>query len=128
MNSVTLIGRLTRDPELSYTPSQMAKCTFSVAIDRPTKPGAEKQADYPRIVVWGRQAENCSKYLAKGRQVGIEGRIQTGSYKNKNGDTVYTTDVIANRVEILSSDRAAEKPKQTSQADMFEAIEEEVPF
>ena len=128
MNSVMLIGRLTRDPELSYTPSQMAKCTFSVAIDRPTKPGAEKQADYPRIVVWGKQAENCSKYLAKGRQVGIEGRIQTGSYKNKNGDTVYTTDVIANRVEFLSSDRAAEKPKQTSQADMFEAIEEEVPF
>ncbi len=102
MNSVQLIGRLTRDPEIRYTSgSQMAVATFTIAIDRPTRAGAEKQTDFPRITVFGRQAETCEKYLAKGRKVAIEGRIQTGSYQNKNGDTVYTTDVVANRVEFL---------------------------
>ena len=102
MNSVQLIGRLTRDPEIRYTSgSQMAVATFTIAIDRPTRAGAERQTDFPRITVFGRQAETCEKYLAKGRKVAIEGRIQTGSYQNKNGDTVYTTDVVANRVEFL---------------------------
>ena len=102
MNSVQLIGRLVRDPDVRYTAgSQMAVASFTIAIDRPTRAGEEKKADFPRITVFGRQAETCEKYLAKGRKVAIEGRIQTGSYQNKNGDTVYTTDVIANRVEFL---------------------------
>ena len=102
MNSVQLIGRLTRDPEIRYTSgSQMAVATFTIAIDRPTRAGGERQTDFPRITVFGRQAETCEKYLAKGRKVAIEGRIQTGSYQNKNGETVYTTDVVANRVEFL---------------------------
>lgn len=102
MNSVVLIGRLTRDPELRYTPStQMAVATFSIAIDRPTRAGGERQTDFPRITVFGKQAENCERFLAKGRLVGVQGRLQTGSYQNKNGDTVYTTDVVADRVEFL---------------------------
>lgn len=102
MNSVILIGRLTKDPEIRYTTgSQMAVATFSVAVDRPTRQGEEKKADFPRITVFGRQAENCEKYLSKGKKVAIEGRIQTGSYQKQNGETVYTTDVVANRVEFI---------------------------
>lgn len=101
MNSVQLIGRLTRDPEVRYTQSNMAIATFSIAIDRPPRQDGTKETDFPRITVFGRQAENCERYLVKGRLVGIEGRIQTGSYTNRNGDKVYTTDVVANRVEFL---------------------------
>ena len=149
MNSVQLIGRLVRDPDVRYTAgSQMAVASFTIAIDRPTRAGEEKKADFPRITVFGRQAETCEKYLAKGRKVAIEGRIQTGSYQNKNGDTVYTTDVIANRVEFLDwgdrqqggggfqqgADRApAPQAPQAPQSpaedrpDSFQAIEEDVP-
>ncbi len=74
---------------------------FTLAIDRPARQGEERKADFPRVVVFGRQAETCEKYLAKGRLVAVEGRIQTGSYQNRNGDTVYTTDVVASRVEFL---------------------------
>lgn len=144
MNSVVLIGRLTRDPEVRYTAStQMAVATFNVAIDRPVKQGGEKQTDFPRITVFGKQAENCEKYLAKGRLVGVQGRIQTGSYQNKNGETVYTTDVIADRVEFLewgdnqstggrnsarADNRQAEAPVQEEMPDSFQALDESVPF
>ncbi|MDX9888170.1 MAG: single-stranded DNA-binding protein [Anaerovoracaceae bacterium] len=102
MNSVVLIGRLTRDPELRYTPStELAVATFNLAIERITKEGKEKQTDFPRITVFGRQAENCEKFLEKGLLVAVQGRLQTGSYKNKDGATVYTTDVVADRVEFL---------------------------
>jgi len=138
MNQVTLIGRLTRDPEIRYTSgSQMAVATFTVAIDRPTKQGSEKQTDFPRVTVFGKQAESCEKYLMKGRLVAVNGRIQTGSYKNKNDDTVFTTDVIANRVEFLEwGDRpqgngyAAPQQQAMPEAmpDSFQAIDEDVPF
>ena len=102
MNQVILIGRLARDPELSYTPNtQSAVCRFTIAVDRPRRNGEDAGADFIRITVWGRQAETCDRYLSKGRQVAIQGRIQTGSYKNREGVTVYTTDVVADRVEFL---------------------------
>lgn len=102
MNSVNLIGRLTKDPEVRYiSETGMAVATFTVAINRPVKQGQEKKTDYPRVTVFGRQAENCERYLDKGRLVGIQGRIQTGSYKDRDGKTVYTTGVIADRVEFL---------------------------
>ena len=145
MNSVVLIGRLTRDPEVRYTAAtQMAVATFTIAIDRPVRAGGEKQTDFPRITVFGKQAENCEKYLAKGRLVGIQGRLQTGSYQNKDGATVYTTDVVADRVEFLEwGDRPAAgsgftAPRQNAFAapasmpeempDSFQAIDEDVPF
>ena len=109
MNNVQLIGRLTRDPETRYTPNQMAVCSFTIAIDRPPKDG-EKKTDYPRITVFGRTAENCERFLSKGRLVGVSGRLQTGSYTDKNGATVFTTDVIADRVEFL--ERAEQRTEQ----------------
>lgn len=99
MNNVILIGRLTKDPEVRYN-NDLTIATFTLAIDRPTK-GKEKQTDFPRITVFGKQAENCEKFLAKGRLVGVQGSIKTGQYKNKEGITVYTTDVVADRVEFL---------------------------
>ena len=103
MNNVELIGRLTRDPDVRYTSgnNQQAVATFNLAIDRPPDRNGQKQTDFPRVTVFGRQAENCEKYLKQGRMVAIQGRIQTGSYQNKNGDTVYTTDVVAHRVEFI---------------------------
>ncbi|WP_324824297.1 single-stranded DNA-binding protein [Sinanaerobacter sp. ZZT-01] len=113
MNSVVLIGRLTRDPEMrSIAETQTSVATFSIAIDRHVRNGAEKKTDFPRIIVFGKQAENCERYLKKGRLVGIQGRIQTGSYKTQSGETRYTTDVVAERVEFLEW---VEKVQSTSE-------------
>ena len=128
MNSAQLIGRLTRDPEVRYTASQMAVATFSVAIDRPVKAGGERQTDFPRVTVFGKQAENCEKYLAKGMRVAVEGRIQTGSYQNKNGDTIYTTYVVANRIEFIDFKDNQKTSKDNEIPDSFQAIDEDVPF
>lgn len=133
MNNVTLIGRTTREVELRYTTSQTAVARFSIAISRPTKDG-EKKADFPSIIVFGKQAENCEKYLAKGRLVGIQGRLQTGSYEKNDGSKVYTTDVIAERVEFLEwgdaenrTENHAERESQES-IDDFKTLDEAVPF
>ena len=118
MNRVILIGRLTRDPELRYTQSQQPVCSFSLAVDkrlsRDKRQEMESQnrptADFFRITVWGRQGENASTYLRKGSQCAIEGRLQSGSYVDKEtGKTIYTTDVVADSVEFLGgkSDNAA---------------------
>ena len=142
MNSVVLIGRLTRDPEIRYTAgTQMAVATFTVAIDRPVRSGGEKQTDFPRCTVFGKQAENCERYLAKGRLVGVQGRIQTGSYQNKDGQTVYTTDVVADRIEFLewgdkpAGNQSRDRQNTPHQADPqddapegFQALDEDVPF
>lgn len=133
MNTVILIGRLTREPEVRYTNGQMAITTFSIAIDRPPKSDGTKETDFPRITVFGKTAENCSKYLTKGRKVAIEGRLQTGSYNNKNGDTVYTTDVVANRVEFLEwgdkNKSSNDNLKDDNIPDSFKEInEEDIPF
>ena len=125
MNVVTLIGRLTSDPEVRYiSESQTAIATFTLAINRPLRNGEEKKTDFIRVTVFGRQAENCERYLAKGRLIGVHGRIQTGSYTDKDGRKVYTTDVIANRVEFLEWDNK-EKSEIPSG---FRAVEDECPF
>jgi len=109
MNSVVLIGRLTRDPELRYIPvTGTAVSKFTLAVDRglskDKKQEMESQgkqtADFINITVWGKQAENAANYLAKGRLVAIHGRIQTGSYE-KDGIRIYTTEVVASNVEFL---------------------------
>lgn len=134
MNSVNLIGRLTKDPEVRYiSETGMAVATFTVAINRPVKQGQEKKTDYPRVTVFGRQAENCERYLNKGRLVGIQGRIQTGSYKDRDGKIVYTTDVIAERVEFLDfGDKAAQNDAQSVSEGVpegFRAVsDEDIPF
>lgn len=129
MNNVVLIGRLTKDPEIRYTSgSQMAVATFSIAIDRQVRQGEEKKTDYPRIIVFGKQAENCERFLAKGRLVGVQGRLQTGSYTNKDGVIVYTTDVVADRVEFLEwGDKPKEETKEEEKEEPKEKKEEYAP-
>ena len=109
MNNVVLIGRLTKDPELRYTTSGSAVTRFTLAVDKQLSNEKKSEfeakgqptADFIRIVVWGRQAENCANYLAKGRLVAVNGRIETGSYQDKDGKMVYTTDVVAFQVQFL---------------------------
>lgn len=100
MNLVVLIGNLVRDPEVRYSQNQMAIAKFTLAINRYVKDG-ENQADFIRVTAFGKQGELVETYLKKGNKVAVEGRIQTGSYEDKDGKTVYTTDVIANRVEFV---------------------------
>lgn len=114
MNSVILIGRLARDPEIRYTQSQMAVCNFTVAVNRPVRNGEQQQADFIRVVTWGRLAENCSRYLQKGKLAGVKGRIQTGSYE-KDGQKHYTTEVVAENVEFLSPANAQGQNHSSSQ-------------
>lgn len=131
MNSVNLIGRLTRDPEVRYTAgTQMAVATFTLAIDRPRRQDQEKQTDFPIVTVFGKQAENCERYLAKGRLCGIQGRLQTGSYKNKDGATVYTTDVVAERVELLEwgNNKAPAQTAEDPIPEGFSEIDEDIPY
>jgi single-strand DNA-binding protein len=101
LNKVVLIGRLTKNPDLRHTQSGIAVARFTLAVDRGFKnQDGEKQADFIPITVWRGQAENCAKYLQKGRLVAVAGRIQTGSY-DKDGQRVYTTDVVADEVRFL---------------------------
>lgn len=98
-NAVFLIGRLTKDPQISYiTESQMCVAKFTMAIDDGW--GEKKRTNFIPVTVFGKKAESCERFLTKGRLVGVQGKIQTGSYE-KNGQKVYTTDVIANDVEFL---------------------------
>ena len=132
MNSVVLIGRLTRDPEVRYTESQLAVARFAIAINRvPGRDGQDRGADFPNIVVFGKQAENCERFLTKGRQVAIQGHIQTGSYE-KDGRKVYTTDVVADRVEFLEWGDRSQSSSQGSSAGIpegFQAIDDDdIPF
>ena len=106
MNVVVLVGRLARDPEIRYTQSQMAVCSATIAVDRQPRQGQSKEeagADFIRLTIFGKQGETFQRFLTKGRQVAVEGRINTGSYVNQKGDTVYTTDVIVNRFDFIGS-------------------------
>lgn len=134
MNKTCLIGNLVRDPQISYTgESQMAVARFTIAINRMKKDGG---ADFPSIVVFGKQAENCEKYLHKGSKVGIEGRIQTGSYEREDGTRIYTTDVVADRVEFLNKvdgqesteNRSTDEYKPSEPIPDFAELDGYVPF
>ncbi len=102
LNKVVLIGRLIKDPDLRYTTSGIAVARFTLAVNRNYKNQAgEYDADFIPIQVWRGQAENCAKYLGKGRLVAVSGRIQTGSYTATDGSKRYTTDVVADEVKFL---------------------------
>ena len=129
MNNVCLVGRLTRDPELSTTASGLSNCRFSIAVDG--RPGAngEPHTDFINIVVWRNQAENVSKYCKKGSLVGITGRIQTGSYEDQDGNTRYTTDVVAENIRFLTSKKEDSSNTQTSiEADEIILSDDDLPF
>lgn len=104
LNRVILIGRLTRDPELRYTPSGAAVTTFTLAVDRNyTNQQGQRETDFINIVTWRGLAENVANYLKKGRLAAVEGRIQTRNYDNSEGKKVYVTEVIADNVRFLES-------------------------
>lgn len=138
MNTVVLIGRLTKDPEVRYIPqSETAVANFTLAVDRPL--AKEKTADFIKVVTFGKTAELCERFLTKGRMVGIQGRIQTGSFKDKNGETRYTTEVYADRVEFLERAEKAnseyvDQPSKGAQTpgipEGFQALEDDddIPF
>lgn len=140
MNNCVLIGRITRDVELKFIPSTgLAVSKFSLAVDRGLY-GEKKQeaeakgqptADFINITVFGKTAENCANYLAKGNKCAVLGRISTGSYTTQTGEKRYTTDVIADRVEFLEPKGQA-KPQESFDdfPDAFEPVEddEDIPF
>lgn len=106
LNRVILIGRLTKDPELRYTPSGVAVTQFTLAVDRPfTAQGGEREADFIPVVTWRQLAETCANYLRKGRLTAVEGRIQVRNYENNEGKRVYVTEVIADNVRFLESSK-----------------------
>lgn len=146
-NNINVEGNLTKDPELSYTPQQTAVCKFTLAVNRPRRNGEDQGADFPRITVWGKQAENCARYLSRGSKAAVLGELRTGSYKNKEGQTIFTVEIVADNVEFKTpkGQNSGEGHQQMSQEpnfgpdasagapvntppDTFQAAEDDIPF
>lgn len=129
MNIAIIVGRVTKDPVIRYTGDQKAIASFTVAVDRPTK---EKETDFIQCTAFGKQAETIELYVKTGKQVAVEGSIRTGSYTNKDGVKVYTTEVSANRVEFLGgkSDSApAPKPDELPAGMTYAEVDDiDIPF
>lgn len=138
MNKVILMGRLVRDPEVRYSQSEnpMAIARYTLAVDRKFKRGGEPNADFINCIAFGKNGEFAEKYLRKGIKILVDGRIQTGSYTNKDGIKVYTTDVVVESCEFAESKNASqsESPKPAPQTDsdgfmnIPNGIDEELPF
>ena len=131
MNKVLLIGNLTRDPETATTQSGIACCKFTIGVTR--RFSKDKEADFINIVTWRGLADNCGKYLEKGKKVAVTGSLQIGSYENKEGQKRYTADVVADEVEFLSFGNAAEAPQKQADITSLEEfkgqpINEDLPF
>ncbi len=133
MNSVVLVGNLTKDPVLRYTPESKAVADFTLAVPRTFN---REETDFIRVVTWGKQAENVANFLKKGLKCAVQGSIQTGSYVDKNGVTRYTTDVVANQVEFLSKKADASQSVSSntniselgSREDLKDFDESDIPF
>lgn len=118
INNVVLIGRLTRDVDLRYTPSNIANATFNLAVNRNFKNAAgEREADFINCVMWGKQAENLANWAKKGHQIGVVGRIQTRNYENQQGKRVYVTEVVANSFQ--SFEKRDDSANQSSIAEQM---------
>ena len=134
MNQVILIGRTTKDPELNTTSSGIAVARFSLAVDRQTKKGEEKESDFFNIVCWRGLGETCAKYLKKGRKCCIVGRLENRSYQAQDGTTRYITEIIATNIDFLDNKNNTEQPEPTKQQNpevkaIFEPIDEDnLPF
>ena len=100
MNSVNLVGRLTKDPELRYTPSGIATVRFTIAVNRQFKTEGQSDTDFINCVAWRKTAENLANFQKKGNLIGVDGRIQTGNYEGQDGKRVYTTDVLAESIQF----------------------------
>ena len=136
MNKVILVGNLTRDPELSETPSGVAVCRFAIAVTRDyANSDGNRETDFFNITVWRGRAENCGKYLKKGNKVAVVGSLQNRSYEDKDGNKRQVTDIIANEVEFLSvrnqsetsgeADLPAPKPSKPT---LQQVDDDELPF
>ncbi|MBC1858254.1 single-stranded DNA-binding protein [Listeria seeligeri] len=102
MNRVVLVGRLTKDPDLRYTPAGVAVATFTLAVNRPFKNAqGEQEADFINCVVWRKPAENVANFLKKGSMAGVDGRVQTRNYEDSDGKRVFVTEVVAESVQFL---------------------------
>lgn len=133
MNCVSIVGRLTADPEVKYTDGGKTIAKFCVAVDRKVKTeDKEKATDFINCVAWAKTAEFIEKYFHKGMRIGLNGRIQTGSYTNKDNKKVYTTDVVAENVEFVESKGSGEQAAPQQVNDGFlnipQGIEEDLPF
>jgi len=140
MNKIILMGRLVRDPEVRYSQGNnpMAIARYTLAVDRKFKRDGEPNADFINCIAFGKNGEFAEKYLHKGIKILVEGRIQTGSYTNKDGIKVYTTDIVVESCEFAESKNAnqSERPQAVSQASVDEGgwmnkpdgIDEELPF
>ena len=128
INKVVLVGRLTRDAELRYTPQNQAVATFNLAVNRNFKnQSGEREADFINIVIWRQQAENLANWTKKGSLIGITGRIQTRSYENQQGQRVYVTEVVADSFQILEKrDNSANQSSMDSQMPPFS--DDDLPF
>ncbi|TDQ38357.1 single-stranded DNA-binding protein [Aureibacillus halotolerans] len=120
LNRVVLVGRLTRDPELRYTPNGQAVANFTLAVDRPfTNQQGTREADFLNCVVWRRQAENVANFLKKGSLAGVDGRIQSRSYDNQEGRRVYITEVVAESVQFLEPKSAKTGGENQGQGNQY---------
>ena len=126
MNNVTLIGRIVRDIDLKYLPGGgTAVAKFTLAVDRKFKKDGNKESDFLNITVFGKTAEYVAQYTSKGKMLAVAGRIKTGSYEKKDGTKVYTTDIMADEVQILEW---AEKKSSSSFEDMTPVDDGSIPF
>lgn len=117
LNNVSLVGRLTKDVDLRYTPSNVAVATFTLAVNRTFKnENGEREADFINCVMWRQQAENLANWAKKGALIGITGRIQTRSYDNQQGQRVYVTEVVAETFQLLESKGQGNQQGQQRQA------------
>lgn len=135
MNNATLIGRLTRDPEVRYSDGGTTIARYTLAVDRRFKQTGGQDADFIGCIAFGKTAEFIEKYFKQGTKMGMTGHIQTGSYTNKDGQKVYTTDVVAENVEFVESKKQSDNPYANStEADELgfmnipDGIDAELPF
>lgn len=130
INNVVLVGRMTKDPELRRTQSAKAVTSFTLAVDKGFTQQDGQSADFINCVVWNKSAESVEKYTSKGSLVGIEGRLNTRSYENNQGNKVYVTEVICNNVTFLDSKKKEENdgfvPMES--ADLYKDFEEDIQF
>jgi single-strand DNA-binding protein len=125
INHIILIGRLTRDPELRYTPNGVAVANFDLAVDRDFLQNGQKEVDFIRIVAWQKLAETCANYLKKGRLVAVEGRLQIRSYETQDGQKRKVVEVIVSRVQFLERAQGGSEPAQD---DLSNINLDDIPF
>lgn len=114
INNVTLVGRLTKDVDLRYTPSGVPTARFTLAVNRQFKQDGGPEADFVSCVTWRKTAENLANFMKKGNLIGLTGRIQTGSYEGQDGKRVYTTDVVADNIQFLEPRNNTESNTQAN--------------